>query len=55
MIKMRTEKEIREQLERLKKEIFTEGPYTELKSIALHATKQALEWVLEETETPLTY
>ena len=31
------------------------GPYSELKSIAWHGTKHALEWVLEETETLLTY
>jgi len=53
--KMRTEKEIRERLERLKIERLTQGPYIEKDDIALHATKQALEWVLEETETLLTY
>ena len=52
---MRTEKEIRERLERLKIERLTQGPYIEKDDIALHATKQALEWVLEETETLLTY
>jgi hypothetical protein len=55
MITMRTEKEIRERLEKLTKERLTEGPYIEKDSIAWHATKQALEWVLEETETLLTY
>ena len=52
---MRMEKEIRERLDRLKKERVTIGPYLEKDDIAWHATKQALEWVLEETETLLTY
>lgn len=52
---MRTEKEIRERLERLKKQRVTEGPYIERKGIAWHAAKQALEWVLEEKENLLTY
>lgn len=52
---MRMEKEIRERLEKLKKERLTQGPYLEKDDIAIHATKQALEWVLEETETLLTY
>ena len=55
MIKVRTEKEIRERLDRLRKERLTEGPYLEKDDIAWHAAKQALEWVLEETETLLTY
>jgi hypothetical protein len=52
---MRTEKEIRERLEKLQKERLTQGPYVEKDDVALHATKQALEWVLEETETLLTF
>ena len=52
---MRTEKEIRERLESLKKERSTEGPYMEKDNIAWHATKQSLEWVLEETRNLLTY
>lgn len=52
---MRPENEIRKRLEQLKKKRETEGPYSELKNIALHAAKQALEWVLEETETLLTF
>ena len=55
MIKVRTEKLIRERLDKLMKERLTEGPYLEKDNIAWHATKQALEWVLEETETLLTY
>ena len=50
MLKMRTEKEVRDQLEKLKKQRITEGPYTERKNIALHAAKQTLEWILEEKE-----
>ncbi len=52
---MRTESEIRKRLEKLEKQRLNEGPYSELKSIAWKATKQALEWILEETENPLTY
>jgi hypothetical protein len=52
---MRTEKETREQLEKLKKQRLTGGPYTELESIAWHAAKQALMWVLEESDELLTY
>ena len=52
---MRTEEEIRERLERLRKERLTQGPYLEKDNIAWYATKQALEWVLEKTETLLTY
>ena len=54
-MKMRSEKEIRERLEKLRKERLTEGPYIEKDNIAWHATKQALEWVLEKAKTPLTY
>ena len=54
-MKMRTEKEIKERLDKLRKERLTGGPYLEKSNIAWHATKQALEWILEETETLLTY
>jgi hypothetical protein len=54
-MKLRTEKETRDQLDKLRKERLTEGPYTEKTNIAWHAAKQALEWVLGETETLLTY
>ena len=54
-MEMRTEKEIRERLDRLMKERLTEGPYLEKDDIAWHAAKQALEWVLGETDTLLTY
>ena len=52
---MRSENEIRKQLKLLKQNKITGGPYSELKTIAWNATKQALEWILEETETLLTY
>jgi hypothetical protein len=51
---MRTEKEVRDRLEMLKKRRITEGPYIERKNIAWHAVKEALEWVIEEKEL-LTY
>ena len=52
---MRSENEITKILEKLTKQGLTGAPYTELKTIALNATKQAIKWVLEETETPLTF
>jgi hypothetical protein len=55
MVRMRTEKEVRERLERLRSQRKTESPYIESKSIAWHAAKQALEWVLEEANQLLTY
>jgi hypothetical protein len=53
--KMRSEEEVRKRLERLQKERETEGPFTEQKNIAREAAKQALEWVLKETDNLLTY
>ena len=52
---MKSENEIRKQLKLLKQNKVTGVPYSELKTIAWNATKQALEWILEETENPLTY
>jgi hypothetical protein len=52
---MRTEQEIRKRLRDLEKETQTGGPFTEWKIVARKAAKQALEWVLEETESLLTY
>ena len=52
---MRKENEIRKQLEKLKYQRLHGGPYGELKDIAWHGTKQALEWVLEKSEKLLTY
>ncbi|MGB9694017.1 MAG: hypothetical protein ACPLYF_04160 [Fervidobacterium sp.] len=50
---MRTKEEIRKRLELLERE--TEGPFIEQKNIARKAAKQALLWVLEETDSLLTY
>jgi hypothetical protein len=52
---MRTEQEIRKRLRDLENETLTDGPFTEFEIIARKAAKQALEWVLEETESLLTY
>jgi hypothetical protein len=52
---MRTEKEIRIQLRNLKNENLKNGPFREREIIARKAAKQALEWVLKETENLLTY
>jgi hypothetical protein len=53
--KMISEEEVRKRPERLEKGRETEGPFTEQKNIARKAAKQALEWVLEETDNVLTY
>jgi hypothetical protein len=55
MKKMRSEEELRKRLERLEKEKETEGSFNEQKNIVRRAAKQALEWVLEETDSVLTY
>jgi hypothetical protein len=52
---MRTEQEIRKRLRDLENETLNSGPFTERKIIARKAAKQALEWVLEETDSLLTY
>ena len=52
---MKSEQEIREKLEILARQLITEGPITERRNIARIASKQALMWVLEEVDTPLTY
>jgi len=52
---MRSENEIGKRLKLLKQNKVTGGPYSELKTIAWNATKQALEWVLEESDELLTY
>jgi hypothetical protein len=52
---VRSEEEIKKRLGRLERERETEGPFTEQKNIARKAAKQALEWVLEETCSLLTY
>ena len=52
---MRTEEEIRKRIERLEKERENEGPFTEQKNVVRKAAKQALLWVLKETDSLLTY
>ncbi len=52
---MRTKQEIRKRLRDLENETLTSGPFREWENIARKAAKQALEWVLGETENPLTY
>jgi hypothetical protein len=52
---LKSEKEIRDLLKGIKQNRKTGLPYSELKDIACNGTKKALEWVLEETDTPLTY
>jgi hypothetical protein len=51
---MKSEQEIRKKLEVLARALVIEGPLTERKNIARIASKQALEWVLEEVDSPLT-
>ena len=52
---MMSENDIRKRLKLLKQNKVTGVPYSELKTIAWNATKQALEWVLEESDELLTY
>jgi UPF0288 family protein (methanogenesis marker protein 3) len=52
---MRKEQEIRERLTELENDSLDIGPFREWESIARKAVKQALEWVLEDTEKLLTY
>jgi hypothetical protein len=53
--KVRTEEDVRKRLAHLEKERLNGGPFTELENVARKAAKQALEWVLEETDRVLTY
>ena len=52
---MRSENDIGKGLKLLKQNKVIVGPYDELKTIVQNATKQALEWVLEESDELLTY
>jgi hypothetical protein len=52
---MRTEQEIRKRLTELENKALNEGPFREWEYIAIKATKQALEWVLEDKEKLLNY
>ena len=51
---LRSESEIGRRLRLLKQNKLEEEPYSELKTIARNATKQALKWVLEESDKLLT-
>jgi hypothetical protein len=48
---LKNEQEIRKHLADLKNEMLSDGPFTEFQIIAWKAAKQALLWVLEETES----
>jgi hypothetical protein len=52
---MRPEQEIRKRLSELESEALNNGPFRERENIAMKAAKQALEWVLEDTDKLLTY
>jgi hypothetical protein len=52
---MRTEQEIRKHLSDLESKALNNGPFREWENIAMKATKQALEWVVEDAEKLLTY
>jgi len=54
-VNMRTEEEIEKALKKLRENRKRGSPLTERQNIAWHGTKQALEWVLEQTDTLLTY
>jgi len=54
-VDMRTEEEIKKALKELKENRKCGSPLTERQNIAWHGTKRALEWVLEQTDTLLTY
>lgn len=51
---MKTKEEIQKMLQTLKEEDATQGPFAEIKNVARIATEQALQWVLEEANSPLT-
>jgi hypothetical protein len=52
---MKSENEIRKRLDQLMQQRIHGRPFSKIKDIAWHGTKQALEWVLEEVESPITY
>jgi len=54
-VDMRTEEEIKKALRELRESRKHGSPLTERQNIAWHGTKQALEWVLEQIDTLLTY
>jgi len=54
-INVRTKEEIRKYLELPEKKRETEGSFIEHENIARKAAKQGLLWVLQETDSLLTY
>jgi hypothetical protein len=52
---MRAEQEIKRRLRELDNKALNKGPFREWENIAIKAAKQALEWVLEDTEKMLTF
>jgi hypothetical protein len=52
---MRNEQEIRKCLQELRNSAINNGPYREWENIAMAAAKQAIEWVLGDTENVLTF
>jgi hypothetical protein len=52
---MRTEQEIRQRVRELKNEALPNDHIGNMENIAMKAVKQALEWVIEDTEKLLTY
>lgn len=52
---MRTEEEIKKALRQLRNNRKTGIPLSERQNITWHGTKQALEWVLEQSDALLTY
>ena len=52
---MRTEEEIKKALKELEENRKRGSSLTERQNIAWHGAKQALGWVLEQTDTLLTY
>ena len=54
-VDVRTEEKIKKALKELKENKKRGSTLTERQNIAWHGTKHALEWVLEQTDTLLTY
>jgi len=53
-LKMKNELEIRKELANIEKKSYEREPYSEIKRVTMQAAKGALEWVIEEKESPLT-
>jgi hypothetical protein len=52
---LKTEQEIKKQLETIEKVMLEKGPFREWENIAMKSTKQALEWVLEKSEKVISF